>query len=67
MHDIVRLDADIAAVKVRIAESVTASATRLTELHVGPVIAAIILGHVHDIGRFRTRAQFASYDHIATG
>lgn len=66
LADIARLDTDIAAVKIRIADAVTESATTLTELHgVGPVIAAIILGHVHDIGRFRTRAQFASYNGTA--
>jgi transposase len=66
LADMARLDADIAAVKVRIAAAVAESATTLTELHgVGPVIAAIILGHVHEISRFRTRAQFASYNGTA--
>ena len=46
--------------------AVDASGTRLTELHgVGPVTAAIILGQVRDIGRFRTRAQFANYNGTA--
>jgi len=66
LADIRRLDIDIAAIKIRIANAVTASTTTLTELHgVGPLIAAIILGHVHDISRFRTRAQFASYNGTA--
>jgi transposase len=66
LADIARLDADIAAVKIRITAAVTESATTLTELHgVGPVIAAIVLGQVHDIARFRTRAQFASYNGTA--
>ncbi len=66
LADIRRLDADLDAVKARIGDAVTASGTALTELHgVGPVIAAIVLGHVHDISRFRTRAQFASYNGTA--
>jgi transposase len=66
LTDIRRLDADIDAIKIRIRDAVAETATALTELHgVGPVIAAIILGHVHDIARFRTRAQFASYNGTA--
>jgi transposase len=66
LADMHRLDADIDAIKVRIRDAVVASGTTLCELHgVGPVIAAIVLGHVHDIGRFRTRAQFASYNGTA--
>lgn len=66
LADMARLDAEIAAVKIRIAAAVTESATTLTELHgVGPVIAATILGHVHEVSRFRTRAQFASYNGTA--
>ena len=53
LDDIARLDDELVAVKQRIADAVTASATTLTELHgVGPVIAAVILGQVRDIRRF---------------
>jgi transposase len=66
LADIRRLDAELAAVKQRISQAVAASNTTLTELHgVGPVVAAIVLGHVHDITRFRTHAQFASYNGTA--
>ena len=66
LADIRRVDADLDAVKARIRDAVATSGTALTELHrVGPVIAAIVLGHVHDISRFRTRAQFASYNGTA--
>ncbi len=66
LADIRRLDAELAAVKIRIQDAVKASGTALTELHgVGPVVAAVVLGHVHDINRFRTRAQFASYNGTA--
>jgi transposase len=66
LADMHRLDADIDAIKIRIRDAVTESGTTLCELHgVGPVVAAIVLGHVHDIARFRTRAQFASYNGTA--
>jgi transposase len=66
LADMRRLDGDLDAVKLRIRDAVAASATTLTELHgVGPVVAAVVLGHVHDITRFRTRAQFASYNGTA--
>lgn len=69
-HDLVadvrRLDRDIAAVKVRIADAVAAADTALLELHgVGPIVAAIILGHVGDPRRFPTRDRFASYNGTA--
>ncbi len=64
--DIRRLDRDLADAKQRITGAVTASATTLTELHgVGPITAALILGHVGDPARFRTRDQFASYNGTA--
>jgi transposase len=63
LADIERIDAEIDAVKQRIAAQVAATGTAITELHgVGPVIAAIVLGQVGDISRFRTRAQFANYN-----
>jgi transposase len=66
LADVERLDCELDAVKQRIADAVTASGTTLTELHgVGPVIAAIIVGQVRDVRRFRTRAQFANYNGTA--
>jgi len=66
LADIERIDGEINTVKERIADAVIASGTTLTELHgVGPVIAAIVLGQVRDITRFRTRAQFANYNGTA--
>jgi transposase len=66
LADIERIDAEIDAVKQRIAAQVAATGSAITELHgVGPVIAAIVLGQVGDIGRFRTRAQFANYNGTA--
>jgi transposase len=64
--DIRRLDRDIVAVKQRIAEAVAASGTTLLEIHgVGPIVAAIVLGHVGDARRFPTRDRFASYNGTA--
>ncbi len=64
--DIRRLDRDLADAKQRITDAILASGTTLTELHgVGPITAALILGHVGDPTRFRTRDQFASYNGTA--
>ena len=66
LADMRRIDADIDMVKIRIRDAVIVSGTTLCELHgVGPVVAAVVLGHVYDIARFRTRAQFASYNGTA--
>jgi transposase len=66
LADIERLDREIAACRARIVAAVADTGTALVELHgVGPVIAAMILGQVGDIGRFRTRAQFANYNGTA--
>jgi len=57
---------DLDAVRQRITAAIDESGTRLTELHgVGPIVAAIVLGQIGDIGRFRTRAQFANYNGTA--
>jgi transposase len=41
---------------------VIASATTLTDIvGVGPILAAVILGHVGDVDRFPSRGHFASY------
>jgi transposase len=64
--DIRRLDRDITAIKGRITDAVDRSGTTLGELHgVGPIVAALILGHVGDPSRFATRQRFASYNGTA--
>ena len=64
--DLRRFDRDIAALKARISDGVTASATTLLEIHgVGPIVAAIILGQVGDARRFPTRDRFAAYNGTA--
>ena len=45
---------------------VKASATSLTDLFgVGPVLAATLIGHSGDIGRFRNRDHYAAYNGTA--
>jgi transposase len=64
--DLRRLDAAIAAVRKRIVVAVAASKTSVTDVYgVGPVVAAIIVGHTGDVRRFWTRNHFASYNGTA--
>lgn len=66
LADVRRFDRDIATSKKRIGEAVAVSKTSLTDIFgVGPVIAAIVIGHVADVGRFPTRDHFASYNGTA--
>jgi transposase len=66
LADVRRLDRDIAAVKIRIRDAVTASGTTLVELHgVGPVVAAIVLGQVGNPRRFASPDRFAAYNGTA--
>jgi transposase len=62
LGDVRRLDNQLVAVKERIVEDVLASGTTVTDVHgIGPLGAAIILGHTGDIGRFPTSGHFARY------
>jgi transposase len=64
--DIRRLDAEIAASKARIVTAVAASGTSATELYgVGPVVAALLIGHSGDMSRFANRDHYASYNATA--
>jgi transposase len=66
LADVRRLDNQLAAIKARITTAVTAAATTLTDLYgVGPVVAAIILGHTGDIARFPTAGHYARYNATA--
>jgi transposase len=63
LADVRRLDHEIAAIKARISVAVQAAHTSLTELHgVGPVVAALVIGHTGDIGRFASKHHYASYN-----
>ena len=55
LADVHRLDNQNTAIKARITTAIEASATTVTDIHgVGPVAAAITLGHSGDIARFPT-------------
>jgi transposase len=60
--DVRRFDNQLLTVKERIVEAVLASGTTVTNIHgIGPLGAAIILGHTGDISRFPTSGHFARY------
>jgi transposase len=62
LRDIRTLDRKIADLDARVEAEVEASGSTLTEIFgVGPILAATILGTVGDVGRFPTKAHFASY------
>lgn len=64
--DIRRLDRQISAAKTRITEAVAASNTTVTEVRgIGPILAALIVGHVGDISRFPNAGAFANYNGTA--
>jgi transposase len=66
VEDITRLDASLKASKKRVKVAVLASGTTVTDVHgIGPISAAMIVGHVRDIGRFPTRGHFATYNATA--
>lgn len=66
IDDIERLQRLIASSKKRLERAVTASGTSLTSIPgIGPVCAALIIGHVGDGSRFRSAAHFASYNGTA--
>jgi transposase len=60
--DVRQLEQRIAAVEARIKTAVAQANTTLVQLFgVGPVLAAIFLGEVGDIGRFPTKHHFAAH------
>ena len=66
LRDVRTLDRKIADLNERIGAEVEASGTTLTRIFgVGPILAARIIGTVGDVGRFPTKAHFASYSGTA--
>jgi transposase len=66
LRDIRTLDRKIAELNGRIEAEVEASGTTITEIFgIGPILAARIIGTVGEVGRFPTRAHFASYSGTA--
>ena len=54
------------ASKARLKMAVAASGTTLTEIYgVGPVVAALLIGHTGDVSRFPTRHHYAAYNGTA--
>ena len=66
LRDVRTLDRKIADLNGRIEAEVEASGTTLTEIFgIGPILAAKIIGTVGNVGRFPTKAHFASYSGTA--
>ena len=66
LDDLRRFDEQMSQTKKKLAAAVKASGTTLTEIFgVGPVIAAIAIGEVQDVSRFRDRDHFAAYNGTA--
>jgi transposase len=66
VDDIARYDQQLATSRRRLADTVAASGTTLTDIAgVGPVTAAMIIGQTGDVTRFPTAAHFASYNATA--
>jgi transposase len=66
LRDVRALDRKIADLNRRIEAEVQASGTSLTQIFgIGPILAATIIGAVGNVGRFPTKAHFASYSGTA--
>jgi transposase len=66
LADLRRFDHQLVASKQRITDTVTASNTTVTDVFgIGPVGAAIIIGHTGDVRRFPTSGHYARYNATA--
>ena len=66
LADVRRFDHQLVASKQRIADAVIASNTTVTDVFgIGPVGAAIIVGHTGDVGRFPSAGHYARYNATA--
>ena len=62
LEDLRHLDTQMRASKKRLEAAVRASGTTVTEIFgVGPVVAAMVIGHARNIERFADRDHFAAY------
>jgi transposase len=62
LGDLRRVDARLTDNKAQLQDALAATGSTLTQVHgLGVVVAAKILGHVGDIGRFPSQDHFASY------
>ncbi len=61
-----RLDAQLVELRKRTVDAVSASDTTVVEVHgIGPLMAAVIVGHAGDVGRFPTSGHFARFNGTA--
>jgi transposase len=66
LGDVRRLDRELIEIKARIALAVEAAKTSVTDIYgVGPVVAALVIGHSGDVRRFASRNHYASYNGTA--
>ena len=64
--DLAHYEAQMKTSKARLRQAVAATATSLTDIRgIGVVTAAMIIGHVGDVARFKSAAHFASYNGTA--
>ena len=64
--DLAHYEAQMKTSKARLRHAVAATSTSLTDIRgVGVVTAAMIIGHVGDVSRFKSAAHFASYNGTA--
>lgn len=64
--DLAHYEQQMKASKKRLRQAVAATATSLTDIRgIGVVTAAMIIGHVGDVARFKSAAHFASYNGTA--
>ena len=62
VEDLRHLDVQLRASRRRVEEAVAASGTSLTDIFgIGPIVAAMIVGHTRDVARFATRDRYAAY------
>ena len=66
LDDIARLDTQLKESKQRIGTAVAVSGTTLCDIvGIGPICAATIIGNTANVGRFPTKAHFATYNATA--
>ena len=66
LNDVRRFDHQLVALRERINDAVLTSATTVTDVYgIGPIGAAIILGHTGDINRFPDAGHYARYNATA--
>ena len=64
--DLVHIETQMKASKARLRRAVAAASTSLTDIRgIGVFTAAMIIGHVGDVARFKSAAHFASYNGTA--